>query len=190
MRSGSVGPSVQENAKVSGDRLWFVVELRPGEAGDAVAGNAEASVTPAVIDECGTGAMARPAIELDDLALGAPEAVDPVAPPSHIKPGVERRSGQPVVIQKAEKPLLERTLDPAGRFLEPGKGEANGTTSAPPWIATEQVREREAVIQPPVFHLPQRALDDLGRLHSREVEDSPRHGGDRNPLPGRDLISG
>jgi hypothetical protein len=96
----------EEIPQVPADCGGFVFELGVGEAGDAIAGDVEVAVALAVVAEGGAGAVALPAIELHDLALCGPEAVDLEPPPSHFQPGVELRSRQAVAVQEWEEQFL------------------------------------------------------------------------------------
>jgi hypothetical protein len=73
-------------AQVGGQGPRFGVELGRGDAGDAIAGSAQAPVAGAIVAEGGAGAMSLPAVKLDDLAGGGPEAVDSVALPVDFQP--------------------------------------------------------------------------------------------------------
>jgi hypothetical protein len=80
---------LQQSAEVIGDRLRFVVELVPGETGDRVAGGGKSPVAGAIFAEGRAGAVALPAIQLDDAAVAGPVAVDPVALGAEDDPVVE-----------------------------------------------------------------------------------------------------
>ena len=97
--------------EICGDLLGFVVELVPGEAGDAVAGNAEAAVAGAVVAKGTAGGVAGPAVHLDDLSLRQPEAVDLVPPPARFDPGVEAGARQQVSVEEGQEPFLEAAAD-------------------------------------------------------------------------------
>ncbi len=79
-RGPPVHPRVIDAPRISArsrrDRLRFVVELVPGQAGDRVVGGCEAAIAGAVLTKCGLGPMALPAVELDYLAELRPVAVD------------------------------------------------------------------------------------------------------------------
>jgi hypothetical protein len=97
----------QQGPEIRGDRLRFVVELVPGDAGDRVAGGLQGAVAGAVFAEGGARLVALPAVELDDLALIRPVAVDLEALAADGDPVVEARQRQAVVAEERRKSFLE-----------------------------------------------------------------------------------
>jgi hypothetical protein len=82
---------VEQHPEISGNRLRFVVELVPGEAGDRVSGDGEDAVPSPILAKSSAGLVAPPAIELDDLASPRPMAIDLKALGTGEDPGVEAR---------------------------------------------------------------------------------------------------
>lgn len=92
--------SSEEEVEVLSDQLGFIFDLRPSEAGNAVASHAQTAVALAIVAESTAGTVTAPSVKLDDLALYLPEAVDPVAPPFHLEPGIELRSRKAIAVEE------------------------------------------------------------------------------------------
>src|SRR3954453_20976265 len=108
MWPGRSGPVVhEERSQVSGNRLWFVVQLGPREVGDRVAGSGQSPIPLAVVAEGRAGVVALPAVELDDAVGAGPVAVDLVALAPEHDPVVEAGQWEAVAAEKGREPFLE-----------------------------------------------------------------------------------
>jgi hypothetical protein len=114
-----------------------VFELVPGDVGDPVAGGFDAAGAGAVGLEGGAGAVGFPGVELDDQALGGPEAVDLVAVSLDFEPGIEVGAGQAMDIEEGEELLLEAFFDLARGFFEPRESGADGAVAAVAWVSLQ-----------------------------------------------------
>src|SRR3954447_869856 len=128
--------------QVGGKGLRFVVQLVPGDVGDAVAGGGEAAVVGAIVAEGGLGAVGLPAVQLDDLPGAGPVTVDLVA--------LAVREDDPVVVagqrnavpaEEWAETLLEGRALAAGRvFLKALEGEAKLADPTAARVELYQVR--------------------------------------------------
>jgi len=83
----------QQDPKIRGNSLRFVIQLVPGEVGDRVARGGEAPIAGLVFSEGRAGLVGLPAVELDDLFGAGPVAVDLEALAAGEDPLVEAAPG-------------------------------------------------------------------------------------------------
>ena len=97
------GGAVQGRLQVGGDFGGFLFESVSGDANDAVVGGDQATVALAVVAKGAAGAVGGEAVELDDDALGGPDAVDFVAPVAEVDLEVQAWTGEAVVVEEGEE---------------------------------------------------------------------------------------
>ena len=114
----------------------------PGDADDAVAGDAEAAVALAVLAEGSPGAVGlKPSSSPIEARLG-PEAIDLEAVLADGEPGVEPWARDPVAVEEGEEAFLERAADPAAGVVLAGVRGSLATIAraSVPWVAVEERR--------------------------------------------------
>ena len=115
--------------------------------------------------------MGRAAVELDDEALGSPEAVDLVPLGAGFEPDVRLRARQVVLVDEGDEGVLEHVLGYSQvAFRERG---SDGARARSPWIAGEEVAEGEGVPEAVDLGLVDEAGDLALRSFGRQVEDGP-----------------
>lgn len=95
-----------------------------------------------------------------------------------------------VAVDEREEALLQPAATPPRTFGPSGQSGFDGVGAAATRVSSKEVGEREAVVDPQVFGLPQRALDLVHRLFGGEIEDRARNGRDRNPALDGGLVTG
>lgn len=93
--------------ELGGDSRGLVGEVAPGDADDAPAGGLEGSVAGAVVVERVAGGVACVAVELDDEARGAPQAVGLDPSVGELQGGVDLGPREAGVVDEREEAVLE-----------------------------------------------------------------------------------
>lgn len=186
-RPGSSGS--QGRLEVGGDLGGFVCQLVAGDADRAVARGDETAVAVAVVAEGAAGAVGGEAVELDDDALGRPEAVDLVVFLAEVDRGVEARAREVEVVQEGEEDVLEGTAGAAaGVGGLAGQRYSGRPGSAVTWVAIEEGGHGEVVVQPMEFDVADGDLDGVDVGGRGEVEDGARDGRHRDAVDGGALV--
>jgi hypothetical protein len=110
--------------------------------------------------------MGFPTIELDDLPGALPVTVDLESLAGNHDPVVESGAWEIMSAQERQKPFLQPAPGATGgQSFDAGQCSPQPPHSASAWVSINHVNERQAVIEPPVFGLTNRALDAIdGRV--------------------------
>ena len=144
------------------------MQVAPGDAHHGVPGHGEHPIAGAVAFERGPRGVTGVAVELDDDALLAPQAVDLDA----LDENVDLRPGQATGIEEGEEAVFE--LAPGDRLADPAffeDGPDRGCAPLPA-VAVDEVIERERVGEAEELGLVHRPLclptgGDRGEIEER-----------------------
>jgi hypothetical protein len=107
--------------------------------------------------------MRLPAVQLDDLHGPRPVAIDLKSPSTHDDPIVEARARKSVASQEKEKPRLQWAANtPSRQSFNTDQSRSQASDPAPSWVALNQIRQRQAVIETQEFDLANGDLDFVG----------------------------
>jgi hypothetical protein len=152
--------SGEKDPQIVGDGSGFLVQLWPGDPGRPIPGNLEIAVAQAIPGEGRAGSVSLEAVELDREADVGPEAVDLVAAIANLDMGIEPGAWQAEAIEEGDESLLELTAgDATWKIAMTTQALSDGTRSTSARISSEEVGEREGVIEAPHLRLPHASLD-------------------------------
>src|SRR5687767_12097939 len=103
--------------------------------------------------------MSGEAVEFDDGPGGWPEAIDLVRPLPRPDPRVQLRRREVVMAQERQELLLQPAAAVTGSLRAAREALPYNPAAPAAGIAIKQVGQREPVVQPQVFRLPQPVLD-------------------------------
>jgi len=170
--------------KVGGELGRRDCQLPPGDAHHAPSGSFEAPVAGSVVLEGVRCVVVVPAVELDYHAPDRPDAVD--------LRSVDEDVGLWLREAGTQEELLEALLELAAHDAEAAPGLLDDSfddrDSRFPRVALNELGERQAVGEPELLGLPQRAAPLAALNDGAEVEQGARQRGDRDAVMDGHLI--